>query len=143
MPEHVHLLISADDRRQQDTAKPRFDHLLKSIKRLTSVYVKRQLVAEQNKLVAELTIQERPGVRSFRFWQQGPRYDRNLLTAEAVLAALTYIHNNPVSRGLCQDPTSYKWSSAMFYATDGPQSLAEAPALNPLPTELWDGHRST
>jgi hypothetical protein len=37
----------------------------------------------------------RPGKMVFRFWQEGPAYDRNLQTQAAVLAAIDYIHLNP------------------------------------------------
>ena len=36
-----------------------------------------------------------------KVWQEGPGFDRNLLTVKAVQAALDYIHTNPVKRGLC------------------------------------------
>jgi hypothetical protein len=29
---------------------------------------------------------------------------------------IEYIHNNPVRRGLCVNPTDWIWSSARFYA---------------------------
>ena len=36
-------------------------------------------------------IASRPGRSVFRFWQEGPGYDRNLNTAKAVLAAIDAI----------------------------------------------------
>ena len=40
----------------------------------------------------------------FRFWQEGPGFDRNLFTPEALAASLDYIHNNPVQRKLAGRP---------------------------------------
>lgn len=51
----------------------------------------------------------------FRFWQEGPGFDRNLFSPEAITASMDYIHLNPVKRGLCEKATDWKWSSARFY----------------------------
>ena len=45
-------------------------------------------------------VRQRPGVETFRFWQEGPGYDRNLDRVDTVLAAIDYIHRNPERRGL-------------------------------------------
>jgi hypothetical protein len=34
----------------------------------------------------------------------------------AVLAAIDYIHLNPVRRGLCERAIDWRWSSARYYA---------------------------
>ena len=47
-------------------------------------------------LLDQLTVQERPGKFCFRFWQEGPGYDRNLNTPASIELALDYIHRNPV-----------------------------------------------
>jgi putative transposase len=96
MPEHVHLLVFP---RGPD---PRIDLLLKAIKRPFSWRIKRALTRVKSSLLKRLTVRERPGVEGFRFWQEGGGYDRNLRTGPTVLAAITYIHVNPVRRGLCE-----------------------------------------
>ncbi|MBI3720938.1 MAG: transposase, partial [Fimbriimonas ginsengisoli] len=65
MPEHVHLLILPRD--------PKFvpGNLLKAIKRPVSYWIKESLRHEDSLLLAELTIRERPGKETFRFWQEG------------------------------------------------------------------------
>ena len=62
---------------------------------------------------------ERLGVRRFRFWQEGGGDDRNLPSVKAVEAAIAYIHENPVRRGLCDRPADWRWSSARHYQEDG------------------------
>ncbi len=62
-----------------------------------------------------LTVRERPGKECFRFWQEGPGFDRNLFSPDAIASSLEYIHNNPVSRGLCRRAVDWKWSSARYY----------------------------
>ena len=70
MPEHVHLLI------YPTVAEPRIDKLLFAIKRPHSYRIKQLLTKDNNPPLNELTIQERPGKMVFRYWQEGPGYDR-------------------------------------------------------------------
>ena len=64
--------------------------------------IKQFLVAEQNPLLNELIVRQRPGVSTFRFWQEGPGFDRNLTTEKAILATIQYLHLNLVRRRLCR-----------------------------------------
>jgi putative transposase len=109
MPDHVHLLVFPT----RPTA--RIEHLLYAIKRPFSYRAKQYVQHEDRPLFAQLTVQERPGKRVFRFWQEGPGYDRNLISSDAVLPVIEYIHNNPVRRGLSLTPAQWKWSSWKAY----------------------------
>jgi len=109
MPEHVHLLVLP-----QDNAS-RIDQLLKAIKRPFSYRIKLLLAETENRLLKKLTVRQRPGVEAFRFWQEGPGYDRNLVTVEAASAVSAYIHLNPVRRGLVAYELDWRWSSARHY----------------------------
>ncbi|MFI5457915.1 MAG: hypothetical protein ACHRXM_20950 [Isosphaerales bacterium] len=81
-----------------------------------------------------LTVRERPGKWCFRFWQEGPGFDRNFFSSEAITASLDYIHNNPVNRRLCPRAVDWRWSSARFYLVDRPaQSEPELPFVHGLP----------
>ena len=106
MPEHVHLVVTP---LTSDVNIPR---LLADIKRPTSVEIKRRLVESKSGLLERLTIRQRPGVETFRFWQEGPGYDRNLDQTKSIELAINYIHENPVRRGLCQRAIDWEWSSA-------------------------------
>jgi putative transposase len=94
MPEHVHLPTYPSG------PEPGVDLLLKALKRPFSYRVKQRLVEERNPLLETLTVRERPGVLTFRFWQEGGGYDRNLSSEGEVSGAIDYIHMNPVHRGL-------------------------------------------
>ena len=109
MPEHVHLIVLP---RGNDAA---IDKLLWAIKRPFSYRAKQQLEARRSPWLQRLTVRERPGKWSFRFWQEGPGYDRNLITREAMVKAMEYVHLNPVRRGLCESPGQWKWSSWVHY----------------------------
>ncbi|MAT71620.1 MAG: hypothetical protein CMJ58_19100 [Planctomycetaceae bacterium] len=123
MPEHVHLLV------YPTTAPADVSRLLFAVKRPVSYRVKQRLADSGDPILRDLTVRQRPGRTTFRFWQEGPGYDRNLAEPEAVLAAIDYLHRNPVSRGLCQRARDYRWSSARWYESNG---VAVDPALPPL-----------
>ena len=127
MPEHVHLLIYPLEN------KPDLGRLLALIKQPTSRRVKQDLIDNRSRLLKQLTVQERPEKMVFRYWQEGPGYDRNLQTVKAVLSAIDYIHLNPVRRGLCQQASDWRWSSARWYESDGQNQDADLPAIHGVP----------
>ncbi len=133
MSEHVHLLIYPTH------AEARVDQLLFAIKRPFSFRIKQYLLNSHSPLIDELTVRQRPGVTTFRFWQEGPGYDRNFMTETAVEAAIDYIHLNPVRRGLCKKAIDWQWSSARWYASDATYSDPEHPQLTRLPSEFFAG----
>ena len=111
MPEHVHLLLWS--------AKESYSisGILKSIK---------QSVARR--AVRWLRMNNPPGLRClatgcagkpYQFWQDGGGFDRNVFHAEALRKMLTYIHDNPVRRGLVERPEDWTWSSAVDWAGEG------------------------
>jgi putative transposase len=110
---------------------------LADIKRPFSGRVKKLLVAEHNPLLSQLTVMERPGKEAFRFWQEGPGYDRNLSSQKSVLAAIDYFHLNPVRRGLAARAVDWKWSSARWYASDGKEQDPDLPTIHGPPWELF------
>jgi putative transposase len=108
MPEHVHLLLVPRPRIEAPDPK----RLLSEIKRRSSYDIKRRLQDRaESDLLDELTVR-RPDRAVFRFWLPGGGYDRNLTSSDSVQASFSYIHNNPVKRGLCCTPLEYEWSSA-------------------------------
>jgi len=85
-----------------------------------------------------LTIRQRPGVTTFRFWQEGPGYDRNLTEPKTVLHAIDYVHDNPVRRGLVRRAVDWKWSSARYHLLDPPRQFPGLPQVHSLPTAWLD-----
>jgi putative transposase len=129
MPEHVHLLI------YPLAEASRIDDLLKAIKRPFSYRVKQLLIETKSHLLERLTVRQRPGVTTFRYWQEGPGYDRNLTQPSTVNAAIEYLHLNPVRRGLAKIPTDWRWSSARYYLIRPPRQYAGLPTIHSLPTQ--------
>jgi putative transposase len=109
MPEHVHLII------YPTTPSPSISYYLARIKQPFSKQIKNVLAERNSRLLSKLTVLERPGKTCFRFWQEGPGFDRNLFSPQAISTSLEYIHNNPVKRGLCRCAVAWKWSSARYY----------------------------
>ena len=132
MPEHVHLLV------YPTTSIVEIDNLLSAIKQPYSVKIKNLLMASGSDLADRLTVQERPGKTTFRYWQEGPGYDRNLSSRKAVLAAIDYIHWNPIRRGLVDEVIHWKWSSARWYASETLLVDPDLPTIHGLPPEFFD-----
>jgi putative transposase len=128
MPEHVHLLILP---RQPETA---MGSLLHALKRPVAYRIKQRLAAVDATLLNELTIRERPGKTTFRFWQEGGGYDRNITEWDALVVAADYIHANPVRRGLCRTAAEWKWSSFRFYDEPNAPPDPDLPHVHGFPT---------
>ncbi len=109
MPEHVHLLAHPNHGASPIAA------LLYAIKRPFSFRVKQLLQQCNDPMLHRLTIRDRPGKASFRFWQEGPGYDRNVTDPSVLARMIDYIHHNPVRRGLCAVAADYAWSSWRAY----------------------------
>jgi putative transposase len=128
MPEHVHLIV------YPTSPNPSVSFCLARIKQPFSKQIKEILAEQHSQLLSKLTVQERPGKTCFRFWQEGPGFDRNLYSPEAISGSLEYIHSNPVKRGLCQSVVDWKWSSARYYLDlPAQQQYPELPMIHGLP----------
>ncbi|HBL47324.1 transposase [Gimesia sp.] len=131
MPEHLHLLV------YPTTHECKIDRFLAAIKRPFSYRIKELLIEQQHPLLTELTIRTRPGITSFRFWLEGPGYDRNFFTREAVESAVNYLHLNPVKRNLVTECREWKYSSARWHESNGKLIDPELPAIHGLPWEFF------
>jgi putative transposase len=134
MPDHVHLIVYPHG----EIVASALSRFLARAKQPFSKYVKSMLAADSS-LLAKLTFRERPSKICFRFWQEGPGYDRNLTSPAAVEASIAYIHNNPVRRGLCERAIDWKWSSARWYLDEpARQQDPDLPRIAGVPVGLLD-----
>ena len=78
MPEHVHLLVAAHN---QDLKVSR---RLARTKQPTSKKIKELLIEAGSSLVKQLTVRKRPGKFCSRRWQEGPVFDRNIFSPQAI-----------------------------------------------------------
>ena len=72
------------------------------------------LATGQTAWLERLTVRY-PSRQVFRFWQPGGGFDRNIFREKTVPAVVSYIHENPVRRGLAETSTQWAWSSAGFW----------------------------
>jgi putative transposase len=133
MPEHLHLLVFPL------TTQPDIGTYLAAIKQPVSSFVHSCLEDAKSPLLEKLTVRERPGKFCFRFWQEGPGFDRNLFTLKAIQGSIDYIHRNPVERKLCRRAIEYRWSSARYYLADpAKQQFEGLPTVHGLRAEVFD-----
>jgi putative transposase len=129
MPEHVHLIVFPVNEQAN------ISQLLSHIKRPTSYRIKQYLQQGHLPLLEQLTIRERPGKTTFRFWQEGPGYDRNIDHPSTLGAAIDYLHANPIRRGLCRMADQWPWSSWHHYEGDA-CSRVNLPRVHGMPDLL-------
>lgn len=107
MPEHVHLLIG-EPKRGNSSA------VMHSLKLRVSKRMRRQ----RRKTAANQKSFPFHGLAASRFWL--PRfYDFNVYSAKKRREKLEYMHRNPITRRLVEDPKDWVWSSYASYARRG------------------------
>ena len=121
MPEHVHGLLYP----QGDDYEMRV--LFAALRRSVSQKAKKHL--QQSKEIEwldRLTVRY-PSRTVFRFWQPGGGFDHNVFKEKPAASVIQYLHDNPVRRGLVEDPLDWEWSSARFWEgrTDVPIRMDE------------------
>ncbi len=101
MPEHVHILVSEPDKGTLADAI----HFLK--------------LSFSKRLRSQVSAQKKGANLGHEvlgpFWQKR-YYDRNVRDNREFIAALKYIHRNPLKRGLVEKPEDWSWSSYRHYA---------------------------
>ncbi len=119
MPEHVHILLYP--RRDAYDISGILCSLKQSVSKRAILHVKRHALSQ----LAMMTDVQPNGRSSYRFWQRGGGYDRNLWSPQHVWETIDYIHANPVRRALCSREVDWSWSSARFWAgmDDGPLGI--------------------
>ncbi len=106
MPEHVHLMLIPN------LPDHPASEVLSDLKGTFSRTVLQRWRSMNAPILSRLTDSRGKA----RFWQVGGGYDRNIISTEEYEEKLHYIHNNPVTRGLVELPTDWRWSSARWYS---------------------------
>ena len=104
MPEHVHLMILPAE-------GSTISAILKSIKDPVAKRAVSWVRRRRPEFLPRMLDAQPSGRRSYRFWQPGGGYDRNIWTVNRLHAKVNYIHANPVRRGLVERPEDWAWSS--------------------------------
>jgi len=99
MPEHVHLVLHPPD-------GLKLGPVIGALKSKTASRV----IAERLIELPDACQIIKDGRQRRIFWQ--PRcYDHNCRSRETVIEKIVYCHNNPVKRGLVNEPSQWRWSS--------------------------------
>jgi putative transposase len=104
MPNHVHAILLGGPEFQAS----KFIQIWKK----TSSYRIKQFYREHMDRYRSLCPEDCP------IWQAS-FYDANLDSDEKINEALDYMHQNPVTAGLCECTVEWRWSSARFYEDGG------------------------
>ena len=104
MPEHVHLLILPGE-------GVAISSILYQIKKPVATWAVSWVRLNRPSFLGTMLDRQPNGKSSYRFWQRGGGYDRNLRSVSDVHEKIKYIHDNPVRRGLAARARDWPWSS--------------------------------
>lgn len=130
MPEHVHLLLRM---------RPgvHWAGAASAIKISVAKRVIAGLERTGGPLLGELT--QKDG--SVRFWQSGGGFDRSVRNEEEFGRYVTYIHRNPVERGLVARAEDWRWTSVRWWMGMGEGELeCDPPPGSRAGWETWTGY---
>ncbi|MFG0334106.1 MAG: transposase [Maioricimonas sp. JB049] len=113
MPNHVHILLWPTT--HDYSISIILSTIKQSVARRAIPFVKKHAPD----FLERMEDRQSSGRSSYRFWQRGGGYDRNITEPRAVWATMKYIHANPVRRGLCHRPIEWPWSSAIEWESPG------------------------
>ena len=116
MPEHVHLVL-------QVLPGVVMEDVLWQLKQPMTRRVLEWLREDSPAALQRLADVQPSGRRTYRFRQRGGGYDRNPRTAEDVHEKITYVHENPVRRGLVTRAEDWRWSSAAPWILGVPEAV--------------------
>ncbi len=105
MPEHVHIVLFPH-------SEVKISRILTTLKQSVSKRALIWLNANATDFLSQLADIQPNGKKSYRFWQRGGGYDRNLRTVADIYEKIQYVHNNPVRKGLTSRPEDWQWSSS-------------------------------
>jgi putative transposase len=119
MPEHAHVLVYPT--REVYIISEFLNSVKQSVAKRALVWIREHAPA----FLEKMADRQPNGKVHYRFWQRGGGYDRNLYEPAAIYQQIDYYHDNPVKRGLCQQPEEWPWSSAREHINrgSGPLSL--------------------
>ena len=107
MSNHIHLIWQIQPGHKKESVQRDF-------LKYTSQTIKRDLELNHPEVLKFFQVGAKD--RKYQLWQRSP-LSIDLWTKEVFIQKMDYIHNNPVTGGICSYPEKYKYSSAKFYET--------------------------
>jgi len=105
MPNHVHILLFPKKE------KYNISRILQEIKGRTSTRYRQWILESVPECFDNFCVISK-SKKTFRLWQPGGGFDRNLWNAKAIHSAINYIEANPVRAGHVKTSENWPWSSA-------------------------------
>lgn len=105
MSNHIHLIWQIQTGYERDAVQRNF---LKFV----SQTIQRDLKKDHPKVLERIYVNAKD--RKYQFWKRNP-LSIDLWSKEVFIQKMEYVHNNPVTAGLCHQPEDYKYSSTKFY----------------------------
>jgi len=127
MPEHVHGLLRPAD----GVPVKRF---LVNVK----LTVARRVIDRWKELRAPV-LEKLRHTTTYRFWQPGGGFDRNVRDEAAFTKEIRYTHHNPVKRKLAGRPELWAWSSARSWMGSETRWPHDVPPGDPRAWKEWEG----
>ena len=111
MPDHIHMLIYPDQGRVKEISK-----FIEDFKKFTARKLCEQMKKDKRINWLRLFRLEEPKKKNWEYqiWQQGYD-DLGVYSPKILRTKINYIHNNPVRKGLVEEPEDYLYSSARNY----------------------------
>lgn len=116
MPEHMHVIVYPRD--EQYDMSDFLGSVKQSVAKKATFYLRRYNPDGLKSLATGMEC------APYAFWMDGPGYDRNVIKPKTLAHMVGYVHNNPVRRGLVQDPEDWYWSSAREWLEPGSGPLS-------------------
>jgi REP element-mobilizing transposase RayT len=115
MTNHLHLIISADDK------NIKLWEIIRDFKKFTAQKIIQVMQKEENRRWI-LEVMKTAGTKNnantqYQFWIQDDGAEE-IQSEKFFLQKLNYIHSNPVRSEIVADACSYAWSSAQLYEKD-------------------------
>ena len=107
MSNHIHLIWQIQKGHKRENVQRDF-------LKYTSQIIKKDLQFNHQNVLKVFEVNAKD--RKYQVWQRNP-LSIDLWTKEVFIQKMEYIHDNPVTAGICIYPEQYKYSSAKFYET--------------------------
>lgn len=104
---HFHLVLSCED----------LTNMMRSLKRFTATRIIKQIKEDRKSDILEKLKKEKKGYKinsTYQVWQEG-FHPKQIISEVMFFQKIEYIHQNPVRKGLVEEVTDWKYSSARYY----------------------------
>ena len=131
MPDHIHMICDLPDNEKPSETKlplgsnrsPDLSGIIRDIKKYIAKETIRALVTLDKEMLLTIRL-PKPKKRkhTYQLWEPD-YYDFNILTDSKLNEKLKYMYENPLRKGLCDNPFDYEFSDVKRYFGSGDPKL--------------------